>query len=121
MPAPPGAIGQVMKFAGSQIGVPYVFGAESPGKAFDCSGLIQAAYASAGIKIGRDTTAQRTEGVQIPLSQIQPGDLVFPSPHHVVMYAGNGNVIAAPHTGTNVQYQPLAQFGPKVMVRRIAK
>lgn len=114
-----GAIGTALSFADKQVGLPYLFGSESPGKSFDCSGLIQAAYAQAGIKIGRDTYHQIKEGRQVSLADIQPGDLVFPSPHHVVMYVGGGQVIAAPHTGTVVQYQPLSSFGTNPMVRRI--
>ena len=73
-----------------------------------------------GIQLPRTTYEQVHMGRAVnPDSQLQPGDLVFPSPHHVVMYVGDGKVIAAPHTGTVVQYQPLAGFGKLYAVRRV--
>lgn len=117
------AIDTAIKAAHKQVGLPYVFGTESPGKSFDCSGLIQYAYAQAGIKIPRATWEQAKVGTKVGWGNFQPGDLIF-SNHgeHVVMYVGNGQVIAAPHTGTQVQYQPLTRFASSfVQARRIIK
>jgi cell wall-associated NlpC family hydrolase len=102
----------VISFAHAQIGQPYVWGGESRSEGgFDCSGLIQAAYAKAGISIPRTTWTQMKSGKSVRWNQLQPGDLVFSNGgKHVVMYVGNGKVIAAPHRGTVVQYQPLARF-----------
>ena len=83
--------------------------------AYDCSGLVYAAYAAAGIHIARTTYQWQQDGPVVPLSQIQPGDLLFsagsdgtPSdPGHVVMYLGNGQVIQAPQTGQDVQVDPV--------------
>lgn len=103
---------KVVAFAQSQLGLPYQWGAESPGHSFDCSGLTQAAYNSAGLKIPRTSQTQWTFGRQLSKVEIlQPGDLVFfagsdgsmSAPGHVGIYIGNGNMIDAPHTGAFVR------------------
>jgi Cell wall-associated hydrolases (invasion-associated proteins) len=116
---PSGAAGQVLAYAQSQLGKPYVFASGPDTSSFDCSDLIQWAYRQVGIDLPRTTFEQIHTGRGVSLKDIQPGDLVFPSTHHVVMYVGNGQVIAAPHTGTVVQYQPLSQFGQPVAIRRV--
>ncbi len=94
--------------------MPYTYGAEQPGVTFDCSGLTQAAYASAGITIPRTSQEQWAFGRQLSVvEELQPGDLVFsvgsdgtPSaPGHVGIYIGNGNMIVAPHTGAFIRVQ----------------
>jgi len=110
--------------AGQQVGVPYKFATESAGKSFDCSGLIQWSYAQMGVKIPRDTYGQIKAGVAVKsrsINDLIPGDLIFPTTHHVVMYVGDGKVIAAPHTGEVVQYQDVGMFWPPVAVRRIVR
>jgi cell wall-associated NlpC family hydrolase len=110
-------------WAESQLGVPYVWGGETPGVGFDCSGLVQWAWGKAGIAIPRTTETQYPAMKRVLLTQLQPGDLLFyynlDGDHevdHVVMYVGSGaygtsTVIAAAHTGTNVSYEPLFTFG----------
>jgi cell wall-associated NlpC family hydrolase len=101
-------------FAKAQLGKPYQWGAAGP-DAYDCSGLVYAAYAAAGIRLGRTTYQWRQDGPVVPLSQIQPGDLLFSAgsdgtpanPGHVVMYLGDGQVIQAPQTGQDVQVDPV--------------
>jgi cell wall-associated NlpC family hydrolase len=91
----------------------------APPDAYDCSGLVYAAYAAAGIRIARTTHQWRQDGPQIPLPAIQPGDLLFSAgsdgtaanPGHVVMYLGGGQVIQAPRTGEDVQVDPLDLAG----------
>jgi cell wall-associated NlpC family hydrolase len=114
-------------FARAQLGKPYQWGAAGPGS-YDCSGLVQAAYAAASIHVARTTYQWQQDGPVIPLSQIQPGDLLFspgsdgtPSnPGHVVMYLGHGQVIQAPHTGTDVQIDP-ADLASVVVATRPAE
>jgi cell wall-associated NlpC family hydrolase len=109
-----GAVATAIAFAKAQIGKPYAWGGTGPG-AFDCSGLVYAAYATAGIHIARTTYQWQQDGPIIPLSEIQPGDLLFsagsdgtPSnPGHVVMYLGGGQVIQAPQIGEDVQIDPV--------------
>lgn len=96
-----GAAG-IVAWARAQIGKPYKWGATGP-DSFDCSGLAQAAYAHVGIKIPRTTYQQVLVGSPISKNALALGDLVFPDPGHVQIYSGNGNVIEAPHTGSNVR------------------
>ena len=100
-----------LKHGESQIGVPYVWGGETPGVGFDCSGLSQWVYASVGLRI------PRTSETQVAVCQIKkgipllPGDLLFiagsdgtpTSPGHVMIYHSPGLVLQAPFTGENVQ------------------
>jgi cell wall-associated NlpC family hydrolase len=124
VPAPSTAAAAAIAFALRQVGKPYVWGATGP-DAYDCSGLVYAAYAAAGIHIGRTTYQWRQDGPQIPLAQIQPGDLLFSAgsdgtpanPGHVVMYLGGGQIIQAPHTGEDVQIDPLDLAGVVVATR----
>lgn len=118
-----GKLSQVLKVAGKQIGTPYVWGGSKPG-GFDCSGLIQYAYAKAGIALPRTTYDQIKVGRAVKWGQFKPGDLIFSDfegtgkPTHVVMYAGNGRVIAAPHTGDHVRYESVDLFKSHFMGAR---
>jgi cell wall-associated NlpC family hydrolase len=103
----PGAAQKLLKAAGTQLGKPYVFGSGPGTDSFDCSDLIQWAYKQIGVKLPRVTYDQIRVGRSVKGKPLQPGDLVFPHAGHVVMYVGNGKVIAAPYTGTVVQYQPV--------------
>jgi cell wall-associated NlpC family hydrolase len=86
-----------ISFALAQLGKPYQWGAAGP-NAYDCSGLVYAAYAAAGIHIARTTFQWYLDGPQVPLDQLEPGDLLFSAgsdgtptnPGHVVMYLGGG-------------------------------
>ncbi len=112
-----------VKAAESQIGVPYVWGGETPGGGFDCSGLVQWAWAKAGFTIPRTTETQWPALHHIPLTRLQPGDLLFyynldgdNEVDHVVMYVGSGpwgtsTIIAAAHSGTDVSLAPIFTFG----------
>jgi cell wall-associated NlpC family hydrolase len=96
----------------SQLGVPYVWGGETPGIAFDCSGLVQWAYRSAGITIPRTTQTQWAELPHLsPTTPLEPGDLVYygpdSGPTHVGMYLGDGRMIDAPYTGVDVRIDPV--------------
>ena len=105
--------------AEAQVGWPYVWGGESRAEGgFDCSGLIDYAYAAAGLPLpGRPTAADLWHlAAPEPPGALVPGDLVFVGsasgdPHHVGMYVGAGAVVVAPHTGAAVRYEPLAAGG----------
>jgi cell wall-associated NlpC family hydrolase len=103
-----GRAAAAMAAARAALGRPYVWGASGP-YGFDCSGLMQWAYARAGVQLPRTSQEQRYAGRQIPLSQARPGDLVVyrSDASHVAMYAGNGQVIHAPHPGAPVRYDPV--------------
>ena len=98
------AIGQrIVAAAAAQAGKPYVYGATGPG-AFDCSGLTGWAYAAVGISLPRSSSAQAA--VMTPVSDPQPGDLVY-MPGHIGIYAGNGMMWHAPHSGDVVKLAPV--------------
>jgi cell wall-associated NlpC family hydrolase len=105
--------------ARSALGKPYVWGANGP-SAFDCSGLMQWAYAQAGLSLPRTSQAQRFAGRQVPLSQALPGDLVTyrNDASHVAMYMGDGQVIHAPYPGAPVRYDPVNMI-PGATVTRV--
>ena len=119
-----GTMKRVLEIAHQQIGKPYVWGAESPAEGgFDCSGLIDYSLRQAGVKLpGRLTTWSMAKlGESVKGKGYEPGDwIITNSGKHVVMYVGNGKVIAAPRRGEVVQYQNLDRFrGDIVDVRRI--
>ena len=103
-----GAAGQAVAYAYSKLGDPYVYGATGP-SSFDCSGLIEAAWASAGVAIPRTTYEQVAALPAVSTNNLQPGDLLFfDGDGHVGMYVGGGYLIDAPQTGENVEKVPLA-------------
>jgi cell wall-associated NlpC family hydrolase len=92
----------------SKVGAPYAWGATGP-SAFDCSGLTTWAYQQVGKSIPRTSQAQAAQGQQIPLDQLQPGDIIayYGGATHVGIYAGNGMIIDALNSGTPVGERPL--------------
>lgn len=110
-PAPSSRAAQAVAFAYRALGLPYVWGATGPG-AFDCSGLTQAAWKSAGVSLPRTTYTQINAGTRIPESALQPGDLVFfySGISHVGLYIGNGQMIHAPHPGAPVRVAPISEM-----------
>jgi cell wall-associated NlpC family hydrolase len=99
---------KAVAFAFAQLGCPYVFGGTGPCSAgFDCSGLVQAAWASAGVQIPRDTYEQWAGLPHVPLSSLEPGDiLIYNAEGHAAIYVGGGYIIDAPHTGLDVEKIP---------------
>lgn len=103
----------------AQIGVPYVWGGESPSQGFDCSGLVEYAWAAAGVSLPHNSVAQWDDTPRISADQLEPGDIVFynngedvPQPGHEALYIGNGQVVAANLPGTAVQTQSIDWVGP---------
>lgn len=99
---------QAVALAARYIGVPYVWGGESPA-GFDCSGLVQFVYDKLGVKLPRTSEEQAKIGLTVPYSQAQPGDLLIYSysstADHVGIYAGSGQQIDAPRPGETVKEQ----------------
>ncbi|MFE5913710.1 NlpC/P60 family protein [Streptomyces wedmorensis] len=97
--------------AATQLGKPYVSGAEGP-NAYDCSGLTMWAYGQAGVDLTRTTYTQQNDGVKIGRSQLKPGDLVFFNGlSHVALYAGNNTILHAPKPGAVVRYESMSYMG----------
>ncbi|MFJ1566813.1 NlpC/P60 family protein [Streptomyces erythrochromogenes] len=107
-PADGSRAARAVAFAYSSIGKPYVWGATGPGS-FDCSGLTQAAWRSAGVSLPRTTYTQINAGRRVSRDQLAPGDLVFfySGITHVGLYVGNGQMIHAPRPGSTVRLAPI--------------
>jgi peptidoglycan DL-endopeptidase CwlO len=103
-----------LEAAVSRLGMPYVWGANGP-TSFDCSGLVQWSFAQAGVVMPRVAADQARTGPSVPVSQLQPGDLLFyhtdpTAPgyiSHVAIYLGGGKMIQAPEPGMNVEVVPV--------------
>ncbi|MFI5934073.1 C40 family peptidase [Actinoplanes sp. NPDC051494] len=112
-----------VNFALQQLGDPYVFGANGP-DTWDCSSLMQRAWAAADVAIPRVTTDQVRSGMPVPgLAAMRPGDLIFiagslgtmSSPRHVGMYIGTGDdgkqyLVQAPQSGDVVKVSPVSNW-----------
>ncbi|MGW3648808.1 NlpC/P60 family protein [Streptomyces sp. NPDC000878] len=109
--APNSRAAAAVSYAHQKLGSPYVWGATGP-DAFDCSGLMQAAYRSAGISLPRTTYAQINAGQRVSRSELLPGDLVFfySGISHVGMYVGGGQMIHAPNPSAPVRVAPLDEM-----------
>ena len=116
----------VIQRAGSQMGVPYSWGGgNAAGKSlgidsgsntvgFDCSGLILYAFAGVGIRLPHYSGSQYEMGRKIPSSQMRRGDVIFYGPggsQHVTLYLGNGQMLEAPYTGSEVKVSPVRTSG----------
>jgi peptidoglycan DL-endopeptidase CwlO len=108
-PAPSPGAATAVAAAKSQLGVPYVFAAATPGVAFDCSGLTMWAWGRAGVSMAHFARSQYEAFPHVPLDALQPGDLVFfySDIHHVGIYIGGGLMIDAPHRGATVRVTTL--------------
>jgi len=117
---PPGAPAEevaaaAVRYAYDRLGSPYQWGATGEQGFYDCSGLMQKAYAAGGLELPRTSRLQWYAGARVwEVSQMQPGDLVFyayntadpATIHHVGIYIGAGNMIDAPYTGATVRITP---------------
>ncbi|MDH6244179.1 NlpC/P60 family peptidoglycan endopeptidase RipA [Mycobacterium sp. OTB74] len=116
----------VIRRAMTQIGVPYSWGggtAAGPSRGiddgagttgFDCSGLILYAFAGVGIKLPHYSGNQYNMGRKIPTSQARRGDVIFYGPggsQHVTLYLGDGKMLEAPYTGSDVHISPVRTSG----------
>jgi cell wall-associated NlpC family hydrolase len=137
IPIPPTSkIGRaVVKAALQMRNVPYSWGGGGPGGpskgfaqgantvGFDCSSLMQYAFAKYGVKIPRVTYEQFRAGTPVPVDRMQAGDLMFfrptsRGPGHVGMYVGNGQFLHAPQTGDVVKLSRVTDRSDLVGVRR---
>jgi peptidoglycan DL-endopeptidase CwlO len=108
----------MLRAALSRQGMPYIWGAAGPAS-FDCSGLVEWSFAQAGIRMPRVAADQARTGPAVPVSQLQPGDLLFyhtdpTAPgyiSHVAIYLGNGMMIQAPQPGEHVEVVPADTTG----------
>lgn len=100
----------ILDYAAQFLGTPYVYGGSSP-SGFDCSGFTSYVYKNVATPIARTSSQQRNTTKNISMSELQPGDLVFfgsgGNVSHVGIFAGNGQFIHSPHTGSSVKYDSL--------------
>jgi hypothetical protein len=105
---------EILDFLMQEVGKNYVWGGQDPNIGFDCSGLMWYGAQHFGINIPRTSNAQLAALRNIPAAQAQVGDLVFfdssndGTADHVGMYAGNGQVLVADHTGTTIHVVPVS-------------
>ncbi len=109
LPPPGPAAAAAIEFAREQLGKPYRYAAAGP-DSYDCSGLVMAAYRSAGVSLYHYSGAQYQMLPHVPLDAMLPGDLVFwgrGGSEHVAIYVGAGRILEAGGTGHNVHIGPI--------------
>jgi cell wall-associated NlpC family hydrolase len=119
VPSVSGGAGAAIAEAKRHLGAPYEWGAAGP-NSFDCSGLTMVAWRAGGVSLPHYSGAQYSATTHIPMSAIQPGDLIFyesPS-QHVALYIGGGQIIHAPHPGGVVEYASLYYWNTSMMASR---
>jgi cell wall-associated NlpC family hydrolase len=119
-PPASGSVGTVIAFLKAQLGDAYVLGATGP-NAWDCSSLVQAAFKQVGVDLPRVSQDQSMQGTDIPLSQIQPGDILYwggkGSAYHVGVYLGGGQYLDAANPSKGVVIQDLSGYPASGAVR----
>ncbi|WP_406458921.1 C40 family peptidase [Streptomyces sp. NBC_01622] len=115
-----GSAAAVVAFVKAQIGKSYVLGATGP-SAYDCSGLVGAAFKQVGISLPRVSQDQSTAGTQVSLSNLQAGDILYwgsaGSAYHVAVYVGDGMFVGAQNPSTGIVERPLSYDPPTGAVR----
>ncbi|GAB7103653.1 C40 family peptidase [Streptomyces phaeofaciens JCM 4814] len=115
-----GSVATVISFLKAQVGDAYVMGATGP-NAWDCSSLVQAAFRQVGVDLPRVSQDQSMSGTDIPLSQIQVGDILYwggkGSAYHVGVYIGNGQYLDAANPSKGVVIQDLSGYPASGAVR----
>jgi len=104
---------EVVHSAKQHLGLPYVWGGESPVRGFDCSGLITYIFREFNVTLPHRADLQFNYGTPVDRSQLEAGDIVFFSSGgyrigHVGIYAGNNEFIHAPRTGKPVQIDSMS-------------
>ncbi|WP_097871017.1 C40 family peptidase [Streptomyces sp. rh34] len=115
-----GSAASIVAFAKAQVGDAYVSGGTGP-NAWDCSGLVQAAYRTAGIDLPRVSQSQSTFGTQVSLDNLQPGDILYwgsaGSAYHVAIYVGGGQFVGAQNSNTGTVQRSMDYDRPTGAVR----
>ncbi|MFI6054943.1 C40 family peptidase [Streptomyces violascens] len=115
-----GSAAAIVNFALAQVGKAYVSGATGS-SAYDCSGLVQAAYRQVGVDLPRVSQDQSATGTQVSLSNLQPGDILYwggsGSAYHVAIYVGGGKFVGAQNPSTGVVERSLDWDQPTGAVR----
>ncbi len=117
-PPPSPQAAAAVAYAEAQVGKPYCYAGTGP-SCFDCSGLTMMAWAAGGLSLPHFSGAQYAMFPKVALTQLEPGDLVFPADpnQHVGLYVGNGLMVHATTPGDVVKYATLAPVGITQAVR----
>jgi cell wall-associated NlpC family hydrolase len=111
-------VAAAIAFAEAHVGDSYVWGGNGP-NAWDCSGLVQAAYAQAGVSLPRTSEEMAASTTRISIDQVQPGDLLFWSSdgsasgtYHVAIYVGGGRYVEAANPSAGVKWETISNYTP---------
>jgi cell wall-associated NlpC family hydrolase len=117
-PAPSAAAAQVLRTGDAYVGVPYVWGGNTPRQGFDCSGFTKYVFARSGMTLPRTSREQARVGraVAADFGALRPGDLMFfaepgEAISHVAIYAGNGWILHSASSVGGVGYTDLNTGG----------
>lgn len=117
-----GAGQEVVNYALQFVGNPYVWGGTDPVNGADCSGFVQSVYAHFGVALNRTSEAQMANGVSVPYSQAQLGDLICYG-SHIAIYMGNGQIVhasnSAPYPAGGIKVSDNAAYRTILDVRRV--
>jgi peptidoglycan DL-endopeptidase CwlO len=122
VPSGAGAAAVAVRFALDQLGKPYVWGATGPGS-YDCSGLVLAAYRTAGVALPRTSSAQSTAGAVVSRDAVQAGDLIFyyEPVSHVAIALDAHRAVHASTPGVPVAVASIDAIGPVTGIRRVVR
>lgn len=115
-----GVLNQFVQTAAAYLGIPYVWAGDRPSTGMDCSGFTAYVFAQHGIVLPHYSGYQAEMGVEVPLTEIKPGDLLaFGNPvHHVGIYIGEGQFVHSPHTSEVIQISTLSDRSDLSTIRR---
>ena len=105
---PTSAGNAVVEYAKTLVGVPYVYGGNSPDEGFDCSGFVKYVFSNFGVQLPRTSYSQMNVGTPVTRDQLIPGDLVvFRGGGHVGIYVGDNYYIHAPQSGRSITVEEM--------------
>jgi cell wall-associated NlpC family hydrolase len=114
VPPPNASMAQIaVQAAYSAVGTQYVWGSSDPSVGLDCSGVTVYAWRQAGVSLPHSSEAQYSSYPRIPLSAVQPGDLVYYGNYgpHIAIYVGGGMIIHASSPAPGGQTRVDSMYG----------